>query len=344
MLMDDDRLGEAERALRLGQRHAERLGAVANLPAYHFGHGVLGFLSGAWDTAIAEIGAGLLAAADIGSAFGVVWAQSVAALIAVHSDDLVGAAAALTGAEAHLHNEIQPFWHWSLWARAILSEAQGDLAGAAATMATLVDGCIEAGSRYELVELAPDLIRTSLAVGDRQRALRATEAVEQVSGIAQRDNSTAAALRCRGLVAGKPELLVRASNLYVRAGRSISGAVTTSEAAELFAAAGRESDATRLLNEAIAVFEASGAYRHLTRARVLAAGLGGPPRAYTDVHRLTPAQRKVAELVAEGLTSAEIGRRLFISRRTVEGHLARIYTTLGVHSRVELALWLTDQL
>jgi DNA-binding CsgD family transcriptional regulator len=151
-------------------------------------------------------------------------------------------------------------------------------------------------------------------------------------------------LRCRGLVTGKPELLVRASNIYVRAGRSISGAVTTSEAAELFAAAGRESDATRLLNEAIAVFEASGAYRHLTRARVLAAGLGGPPRAYTDVHRLTPAQRKVAELVAEGLTSAEIGQRLFISRRTVEGHLARIYTTLGVHSRVELALWLTDQL
>jgi DNA-binding CsgD family transcriptional regulator len=55
--------------------------------------------------------------------------------------------------------------------------------------------------------------------------------------------------------------------------------------------------------------------------------------------RLTPAQRKVAALVADGLTSAEIGRRLFISPRTVEGHLARMYTALGVHSRVELAMW-----
>jgi DNA-binding CsgD family transcriptional regulator len=103
------------------------------------------------------------------------------------------------------------------------------------------------------------------------------------------------------------------------------------------------SDASRLLEEAIAGFEASGAYRDLARARVLGIRLGRPPRAQTDVHRLTPAQRNVAELVTEGLTSAEIGRRLFISRRTVEGHLSKIYTTLGVHSRVELAMWLTNQ-
>jgi DNA-binding CsgD family transcriptional regulator len=65
-------------------------------------------------------------------------------------------------------------------------------------------------------------------------------------------------------------------------------------------------------------------------------------RTITEKDRLTGTQLKVAELVAQGLTSAEIGRRLYISRRTVEGHLAKIYTTLGVHSRVELALWLVE--
>ncbi len=211
MHMDDDRLDEAARMLRLGRNHSERLGAVANLPAYHFGQGVLGFLSGMWDAAVAELGAGLLAAADIGSVSGLVWAQSVAAIIAVHSDDLVGAAAALASAEAHMHSEIQPFWHWSLWAKALLREAQGDLPGAAATMGALVDGCVAAGSLYELVELAPDMVRMSVAVGDRDRAVRAVASVEHAVGVAKRENGMAAVLRCQGLVEGNPDVLAKAS-------------------------------------------------------------------------------------------------------------------------------------
>ena len=201
--------------LRLGRHHSQRLGAVANIPAYHFGHGVLGFLSGAWDAAIAELAAGLLAAADIGSVSGVVWAQSIAAIIAVHSEDLVGAAAALASAEAHMHAEIQPFWHWSLWARALLREAQGDGPGAATIMGALVDGCALAGSLYELVELGPDMVRMSMAMGGAaDRALPVVASVERAVAVAQRDNGTAAALRCRGLLDRNPDLLARASITY----------------------------------------------------------------------------------------------------------------------------------
>ncbi len=207
MLMDDDRLDEAARVLRLGRDHSHRLGAVANIPAFHFGQGVLGFLSGTWDAAIAELAAGLLAAADIGSVSGLVWAQSIAAIIAVHSDDLVGAAAALASAEAHMHAEIQPFWHWSLWARALLREAQGDVPGAAGIMAALVDGCTLAGSLYELVELAPDMVRMSMAIGARDRALPVVASVSQAVAVAKRDNGTAAALRCQGLLDGDPDAL-----------------------------------------------------------------------------------------------------------------------------------------
>jgi pimeloyl-ACP methyl ester carboxylesterase/DNA-binding CsgD family transcriptional regulator len=54
---------------------------------------------------------------------------------------------------------------------------------------------------------------------------------------------------------------------------------------------------------------------------------------------LTPRQREVAELVAEGLTNREIGKRLSIDERSAEGHLERIRLRLGVRSRAQVAAW-----
>jgi DNA-binding CsgD family transcriptional regulator len=52
---------------------------------------------------------------------------------------------------------------------------------------------------------------------------------------------------------------------------------------------------------------------------------------------LTPAESRVAELVAEGMKNREIGQMLFMSVATVEAHLTRIYRKLGLRSRAELA-------
>lgn len=52
---------------------------------------------------------------------------------------------------------------------------------------------------------------------------------------------------------------------------------------------------------------------------------------------LTPVERRVVELVAAGSTNREVAAALFLSTRTVEGHLSRVYGKLGVRSRVELA-------
>jgi pimeloyl-ACP methyl ester carboxylesterase/DNA-binding CsgD family transcriptional regulator len=54
---------------------------------------------------------------------------------------------------------------------------------------------------------------------------------------------------------------------------------------------------------------------------------------------LTPRQREVAALVAEGLTNREIGERLGIDERSAEGHLERIRLRLGVRSRAQVAAW-----
>ncbi len=48
-------------------------------------------------------------------------------------------------------------------------------------------------------------------------------------------------------------------------------------------------------------------------------------------------RRRIAQLVAEGRTNREIGEKLFLSEKTIEGHLTRIFAKLGVTSRVEVA-------
>ncbi len=52
---------------------------------------------------------------------------------------------------------------------------------------------------------------------------------------------------------------------------------------------------------------------------------------------MTDAERRVAQLVAEGLANREVAERLFLSRYTVETHLKHVFAKLGIASRAELA-------
>ena len=56
----------------------------------------------------------------------------------------------------------------------------------------------------------------------------------------------------------------------------------------------------------------------------------------TTAERLTPQELQITLLVAEGLTNRDVGARLFLSPKTVEFHLTRIYRKLEIHSRSEL--------
>ena len=60
----------------------------------------------------------------------------------------------------------------------------------------------------------------------------------------------------------------------------------------------------------------------------------GPRRRAPD--ELTAAELRVAELAASGITNREISRAAFMSEKTVEAHIARVYRKLGIHSRAEL--------
>ena len=88
------------------------------------------------------------------------------------------------------------------------------------------------------------------------------------------------------------------------------------------------------LERALAIFDELGAALWTEKARSELARVGGRTAAGGE---LTPTERRIAELVAKGKTNKEVAAQLFITPRTVEGHLTRIYAKLGVRSRAELA-------
>ena len=87
------------------------------------------------------------------------------------------------------------------------------------------------------------------------------------------------------------------------------------------------------LEAAAAAFDELGAAGWATRAREELARIGGRTRS----DGLTPSERRVADLVAQGRTNAEVAATLFLAERTVASHLTRVYAKLGVRSRTELA-------
>ena len=97
------------------------------------------------------------------------------------------------------------------------------------------------------------------------------------------------------------------------------------------------------------VFQASGdvtsAARTRERLRSLAARCPAASTAALELNpafdALTPRQRHIATLAATPMSSPHIARRLHISVRTVDNHLARVYAKLGIASRVELSALLS---
>ena len=96
----------------------------------------------------------------------------------------------------------------------------------------------------------------------------------------------------------------------------------------------RKAAARRSLDAALRGFERLGATLWAKRARQELASIGGHAAAGDQ---LTPTERRVADLVAQGRTNREVAALLFLTDRTIEGHLTRIYSKLGVRSRSELA-------
>jgi DNA-binding NarL/FixJ family response regulator len=105
-----------------------------------------------------------------------------------------------------------------------------------------------------------------------------------------------------------------------------------------FLAADKPTVAISELDAAHDTFERIGTRRHADEAAALLRSLGGPSKIGPKLGgELTRRESEVFELLALGLTNAEIGQRLFITAKTVGHHVGRILFKLGLRSRAEAA-------
>jgi DNA-binding CsgD family transcriptional regulator len=100
----------------------------------------------------------------------------------------------------------------------------------------------------------------------------------------------------------------------------------------------KKRDARESLNNALSVFDALGARLWSEKARAELGRVGGRAPA---PGALTPSEERIAALVAVGHTYREVADTLFISPKTVQWNLSKIYRKLGVRSRAELAATLS---
>jgi DNA-binding CsgD family transcriptional regulator len=229
--------------------------------------------------------------------------------------------------------------------------AGGDAAGARDELLARAGGeglgVIERGFRARGFEI---LARAEIGLGDLEQAELCVErAAEAAQGLGI-DGRTADVLRARAVLelarsepaAARPHA-ERAAEAAERAGLAIDAARGRALAARARAEADDEEGGRADLERARDEFARLGAGHYADQAAAELRGLGvRVARSERAVERdgldaLSAREREIAELVAAGKRNREIADSLFLSVRTVEGHLARVFRKLDVSSRTELA-------
>ena len=188
---------------------------------------------------------------------------------------------------------------------------------------------------------AVDLIEALVELGRRDEALEILDWYEGNARRLQRFSALANCCRCRGLLEAQAGDLGAAVAEYeaalawhVKVGIPLDHGRTLLVLGAVQRRTQRRRQARTTLEHALAIFETIGAALWAERASGEHGRISG--RAPTT-GALTPAEERVAELVAEGKTNREVAAKLFVSDRTVEGHLSRIFGKLGIRHRTELA-------
>jgi DNA-binding CsgD family transcriptional regulator len=149
----------------------------------------------------------------------------------------------------------------------------------------------------------------------------------------------------RGDRAGALEALARAADGFTLLAIPFEAARCRLEWA-LAAAPERPDEATAAAQQSLTIFSGLGARRFADQARRLLRDLGARPaparRAGGRVVGLSGREAEVVRLVAEGLSNADIARRLVISPRTVTTHLQHVYARLGLGSRAALVRYAVE--
>ncbi len=198
-----------------------------------------------------------------------------------------------------------------------------------------------------VLQWAPDLIEALARTGRRDDALELLAEFEAAAESSLSTWALGAAARCRGLLAdaGFEVDFAGAIELQEALGAPFEIARTELCLGERLRRSRRRKEARGILRSAIERFERLGASPWAERANteLRASGETVQPGAVIATNELTPQELQVALAVAKGATNREAGAALFLSPKTIEAHLGRVYRKLDVRSRTELAALLARE-
>jgi DNA-binding CsgD family transcriptional regulator len=180
-----------------------------------------------------------------------------------------------------------------------------------------------------------------LALGDREPAQRLAEEELELAQAFGALRALGIAKRAAGVVAGGDRgasLLREAIDAFKRGDASLEKARALTDLGALLRRRNRRTEARELLREALDAAHRSGAKALADQAETELRATGARPRrvVLTGLDSLTASERRIAELAGQGLTNREIAQTLFITTRTVEGHLTSVFRKLQLDSRNEL--------
>jgi DNA-binding CsgD family transcriptional regulator len=187
----------------------------------------------------------------------------------------------------------------------------------------------------------PDLVEAAARAGEPAQAAEPLARFHERATTTNAPELHALAARCRALLAGGDTAtgeFEAALELHTQANQPMDQARTQLLAGEHLRRARRRVDARRHLRAAAQTFTRLGAdtWAERAHAELRAAGESTPRPAANGLAALTPQELRVAVAVSEGASNRQIAAQLFLSQRTVDYHLRKVFQKTGITSRAEL--------
>jgi DNA-binding NarL/FixJ family response regulator len=180
-----------------------------------------------------------------------------------------------------------------------------------------------------------------LALGDGESAERLAREEVQLARSFGAPRALGVALRAAGVVAGGDRgvsLLHEAIDVLERGEPRLEKARALADLGAMLRRRNRRTEARELLREALDAAHRAGARRLADYAETELRATGARPRrvVLSGLDSLTASERRVAEFASQGLSNREIAQTLFVTARTVEGHMTSVFRKLQIASREEL--------